>query len=178
MMDRRQIKTRKAVFRAFAELLDEKGYADITIQDIIDRADIGRSTFYSHFETKEDLLNVMCEEIFHHAFSNENVKEKDHDFSDRNNLEDELTHILYHLRENSKAIKSILSSESGDVFMRYFKDNLRAVFNKRKMVFPDGVPEDYVIDHYVSGYTEAVRWWMYHEEYSPEQMMEFYWKCQ
>ena len=67
-MDRRQIKTRKSVFRAFTELLDEKGYSATTIQDIIDRADIGRSTFYSHFETKEDLLKAMCEDIFNQSF--------------------------------------------------------------------------------------------------------------
>ena len=71
-MDRRQSKTRKAVFNAFVELLSEKGYSNTTIQDIITRADIGRSTFYSHFETKDDLLNALCESIFEHA----EIKEK------------------------------------------------------------------------------------------------------
>jgi AcrR family transcriptional regulator len=45
-MDRRQRKTREAIFRAFTLLLSEKPYSKITIQEIIYRADIGRTTFH------------------------------------------------------------------------------------------------------------------------------------
>ena len=55
-LDRRIQKTRKALLNALISLILEKGYDKVTIQDIIDRADVGRSTFYAHFENKEHLL--------------------------------------------------------------------------------------------------------------------------
>ena len=67
-MDRRQLKTRKAVFDAFEKLISEKKDADITVKDIIDAADIGRTTFYAHFKTKESVLEELCADLFDHIF--------------------------------------------------------------------------------------------------------------
>src|ERR1700757_994942 len=54
--DRRAARTRKALYEALMSLILRKGYEAITIQDLIDEADVGRSTFYAHYTGKEDLL--------------------------------------------------------------------------------------------------------------------------
>lgn len=56
VMDRRAARTQKALHGALMSLILRKGYEAITVQDIIDEADVGRSTFYSHHTGKEDLL--------------------------------------------------------------------------------------------------------------------------
>lgn len=63
-------RTLRSLDRALFELIRTKRYDKITVQDIIDRADVGRSTFYAHFETKDDLLlssmNKLTEDIDRH----------------------------------------------------------------------------------------------------------------
>jgi AcrR family transcriptional regulator len=54
--DRRMRRSRDLLFQALIGLILEKGYDRITVQDIIDRADVGRSTFYSHYRSKDELL--------------------------------------------------------------------------------------------------------------------------
>lgn len=54
--DRRVRRTRRALIQALVALTMEKRYGAITIQDLLDRADVGRSTFYAHYRGKDDLL--------------------------------------------------------------------------------------------------------------------------
>lgn len=54
--DRRVRRTRQRLHQALLELIEERGYTELTVSDIAERADIGRSTFYSHFLSKDDLL--------------------------------------------------------------------------------------------------------------------------
>ncbi|CAN5569696.1 TetR/AcrR family transcriptional regulator [soil metagenome] len=55
-IDRRVVRTIASLRAALIELILEKHYDSITVQDVIDRANVGRSTFYTHFRDKEDLL--------------------------------------------------------------------------------------------------------------------------
>jgi len=62
-MDRRVAKTRRALQHAFMSLILEKGYDAVSIQDICDTADVGRSTFYSHHTGKEDLKRAGLDHL-------------------------------------------------------------------------------------------------------------------
>ena len=61
--DRRVRRTHELLRAALLELIQEKGYDRITVQDILDKADIGRSTFYAHFRDKEDLLDRGFDDV-------------------------------------------------------------------------------------------------------------------
>src|SRR5689334_7087645 len=63
-LDRRARRTRIMLRDALVDLILEKGYEAITIQDITDRADLARATFYLHFKDKEDLLASSLEELY------------------------------------------------------------------------------------------------------------------
>jgi AcrR family transcriptional regulator len=63
-LDPRVIRTRKLLREALIELIPEKGYDEITIKDITDRATLNRATFYLHYRDKEDLLDRGFEEIW------------------------------------------------------------------------------------------------------------------
>lgn len=175
-MDRRQQKTRQAIFTAFGTLLEKKNYNHITVQEIIDEANIGRSTFYAHFETKDELLRAMCTDIFHHVFSEKLKQEKNHDFSsDSQGIEKKITHILYHLQENQKNLKGILICESGELFMQYFKQYLSVTFSDYINSAAAAAPREYLLNHVVCSFAQTVRWWITeYSDFHPEEMASFF----
>ena len=187
-MDRRQKKTREAIFRAFERLLERGNYDSITVQEIIDEADIGRSTFYAHFETRDALLHALCTDIFDHVFSPALTKEATHDFSASNpGLEPHLTHILYHLLEKRPMLQGLLAEETGGLFMKYFRQYLSEMFagylsagsgSPSAPYRPAACPEDFLLHHAVTAFAETVRWWLCGEErhsaYTPEEVAGFY----
>lgn len=61
--DRRVQKTRRLLLHALGSLLHEKRYDAIVVQDILDRANVGRSTFYTHFRDKDELLHSAIREV-------------------------------------------------------------------------------------------------------------------
>ena len=104
-MDRRQQKTREAIFHAFSTLLEKKSYNHITVQEILDTANIGRSTFYAHFETKDELLNAVCKELFGHIIDSAMDKTHIHGlYSNEEMPQSVFCHLLQHLQENDNNI--------------------------------------------------------------------------
>ena len=157
MLDRRQKKTRAAIFKALQTLLERKPYSAITVQEIIDGANIGRSTFYAHFETRDDLLHCLCSDIFHHVFTD--LLPQEEDTLDGKNLELKLGHILYHLKENQVNIRGIIVVDGDGLFMSYFKQYLAELFCRYTAVFTKEVPEDFLIHHLAGSFAETVKWW-------------------
>jgi AcrR family transcriptional regulator len=163
-MDRRQKKTREAIFNAFIELLSKKHYNQITVGEIIERADVGRATFYAHFETKDFLLKELCEELFCHIFdtTQENRDAHKHIF-ECEAPPSVVLHLLEHLRRNDNNILTLLSCESNELFLRYFEENLKELIRKNPNLFgskkSDNIPDDYWINYIATTFVETVRWW-------------------
>lgn len=164
-MDRRQQKTRAAIFSAFSVLLSEKNYSKITVQEIIDAANVGRTTFYAHFDTKDELLKALCEELFGHIISSALDCTHTHGlYSSGNAPKSVFCHLLQHLQENDNNILGLLSCESSEIFLRYFKDSLneliRTQFVNRNRNSNTNIPQDFLINHISGSFVEMVLWWI------------------
>ena len=61
--DRRTQRTRETLIHALLALIEDKHYDQISVQDIVEYANVGRSTFYAHYENKDDLLNSGFEHL-------------------------------------------------------------------------------------------------------------------
>ena len=163
-MDRRQLRTRRAIFSAFETLLARKRYEQITVQDIIEEADIGRTTFYAHFETKDSLLDAICDDLFNHIFDKHPHAESDHDFSKSTVcLKNEMTHILYHLKADQERFSSLFGDKSADLFWTRFRDRFRRDLGpdiRRQLAAKSlTVPVNFYINFYISTFIETVKWW-------------------
>lgn len=175
-MDRRQKKTRAAIFKAFSALLSEKSYGRITVQEIIDEADVGRTTFYAHFETKDELLKTLCEELFGHIIDSALDCTHTHGlYSNGNVPESVFCHLLQHLQENDNNILGLLSCESSEIFLRYFKDSLneliRMQFVNQNRKKNTSIPQDFLINHISGSFVEMVLWWIKgHMKQKPEEL--------
>ena len=179
-MDRRQMKTRRAIFSAFTKLLESKRYEKITVQEILDEANIGRSTFYAHFQTRDELLRAVCDELFGHII--ESAKDKSNTrglYSDKKAPNSVFCHLLQHLQENDNNILGLLSCESSEIFMRYFKDSLnelvRTQFLSKNSAKNRNVPKDFLANHISGSFVEMVLWWLKgYKKHTPEELDDYF----
>lgn len=179
-MDRRQRKSREAIFGAFTELLSEKNYSRITVGQIIARADVGRATFYSHFETKDDLLRALCEDLFCHIFDDLSEPRPAH----RHLFACESTgsvfvHLLQHLQQNDHNLLQLLSGENNEVFLRCFRQGLQQLVESQLALFAhrksELLPDSFWIDHISSTFVDTVRWWLHNgRKESAETIAEYF----
>ncbi len=178
-MDRRQIKTRTAIYDALTGLLRKYRFEEITVQQIIDEANIGRSTFYSHFETKDQLLEQMCKEMFSHVFSDTLTPEKSHDYSkNHEDMRALLEHILYHILDHKENIRSIMNGESEKIFTRYFTEYLESAFGEVIVHMDVDVPDAFKKQFVIGSFIHTVKWWIARGlKEKPEKIIESYMKC-
>ncbi|XCY66489.1 TetR/AcrR family transcriptional regulator [Streptococcus iniae] len=166
-VDRRIQKTRKIIYEAFLEILNEKGYDQIRVQDIIDLANVGSSTFYQHYESKEVLLDQLCQELFHHIF----YQEEDSSFKDY------LVHIVMHFKKNKDRVASLLLSNNP-----YFLLHLKAELEHdvypvlyQNYVKDKKIPEPFIHQFVVSSFIETLKWWLHQRDMiSEEELITYY----
>lgn len=179
-MDRRQQKTRAAIFNAFIASLGRKNYNNITVQEIIDEANIGRSTFYAHFETKDDLLKELCVELFGHVINSAIGSSHTHGlYSDNSAPDSVFCHLLQHLEKNHNNILGLLSCESIEIFLRYFKDSLNELVriqfidqNRKRNI---SLPDDFLVNHISGSFVEMILWWIKgHRKQSPTELDRYF----
>ena len=166
--DRRITKTRKAIYAAFLQLLNQKNFETITVQEIIDLADVGRSTFYSHYESKELLLDQLCLYLFHHLFERE----------ENINIEAYLTHIFLHFKKYQDHVTSLLFSKN-DYFLRQLQKELEhhvypMVAEDLQVSYPN-IPSSFLKHFVVTNFIETLTWWLKKgKSYKEDQVVRFY----
>lgn len=177
-MDRRQRKTRNAIFDAFIALLSEKSYHEITVEQVIRRADVGRATFYAHFETKEFLLKALCQELFDHIFAAAQGQEEAHIFKCDAQVS-AFEHLFRHLLDNDNNILKLLTCRNNDLFWGYFQDGLKQLSESQLPLFsqrrPAALPEDFWVSHIAATFVQTLRWWLENgRKQSPEQITQYF----
>ncbi len=179
-MDRRKRKTREAIFKAFISLLSKKSFQQITVEEIINEADVGRATFYAHFETKDFLLKELCNELFCHIFDSISAEKPDHRHIFVCDAPSSVfLHLFNHLQKNDNNILELLSCRNNDLFLRYFKENLIILVKNQLSLFQSEknskLPESFLINHIASTFVETLRWWVDNgRKESPEKITEYF----
>ena len=178
-MDRRQKKTRQAIFAAFTQLLSQKDFGNITVGEIIAVADVGRATFYAHFETKDYLLKAFCEELFCHLFDAESAEQGHRHIFHCDCSDSAFLHLFRHLQQNDNNILLLLSSKNNELFLKYFKHNLEDLVQAHLPLFAsrksDCVPDSFWIQHITATFTQTLTWWLHNGmRETPEEICQYF----
>jgi AcrR family transcriptional regulator len=168
-VDRRILKTQQALKKAVIEMMSEKNFDDITIQDISDRANVSRGTIYLHYVDKFDLLDkLIAEHIDEMREICESASELD--YKDAN-----LPWFDY-LGSNHLFFSTMLASKGAPSFrsrfleflIEEFRDEVDTTKGKNQ-----GLNGDVLLQFIVTSYVGVVEWWLTNGmPYPPEVMAE------
>jgi AcrR family transcriptional regulator len=172
--DRRAQRTRQLLHNALMALMVEKRYDHITVQDIIDRANVGRSTFYAHFQDKEDLANSNLEHIFGQLSQHLDQME-----SGEQQIVPTLG-LFRHVQAQHQLIYTLVKGRGMDLFV----EKVQGYWNKKfeaqlEALLPQGqktaTPLPIVANYMAGALMTLIKWWMDNQmPYSPERMDEIF----
>lgn len=171
--DRRIQRTRQLLLDSLIALILEKRYELITVQDIIDRANVGRSTFYSHFQDKEHLLlsgSERMRDVFEKFQAGSASEKSPWDFS---------LALFRHTEEQRPAFKALLGKQAGNVVLDRFQESLTVVLKQHFQLIMSkknqSVPLDVLVQYLVSAFFGLLTWWLDNDlSYNAEKMNEFF----
>ena len=161
--DRRTGRTRELLQKALIELISERGYDTVTIQDIVDRANIGRTTFYLHYSSKDELFMSCHEAIvseFHigplHPLSREELLSSE--------IPSEMTSAYRHFEERRALLYFIFQGKDSQLILRQIRDrsareieaNLRSTFAESE----SAIPLDMLANYLAAAQITLVQWWL------------------
>ena len=124
--DLRIRRTRKLLQQAFIELVAEKGFADLTVRDITERAMVNRSTFYRHYLDKYDLLEQYMNEV--HALTEDQASQEERQTSIFQEEPPGLLNLLKHIQRFADFYRVMLGTQGDLVFAQRFRQNTEKRF--------------------------------------------------
>ncbi|QIZ08166.1 TetR/AcrR family transcriptional regulator [Priestia megaterium] len=154
-VDRRIAKSQIAIKNAVIELMFEKSFDDITIQDIADRADVNRGTIYLHYTDKYDLLDKMIEEHIN------NLRDLCQSASEMTFQEGNYVWFDY-FEHNYLFFSTMLASKGAPYFRSRFLDLVIEEYKGEvdiKEGKNHGLNEDVILQFFGSAIVGAVEWW-------------------
>jgi AcrR family transcriptional regulator len=121
-VDRRIQRTRQLLHGSLMGLIQEKGFEGLSVQDIIDRANVGRATFYAHFDSKEDLLASGIENL------RESLKERQRQARSAGGSDERLfafgRELFTHANEHRTVFRAMVGKRSGAVVQQLLQKML------------------------------------------------------
>ena len=167
--DRRTRRTRSRLSGAMVELIKEKRFDDITVQNVIDRADVGRATFYTHFRDKEDLFEQQWQQF------NRLLAEKiDWQKAGQESFFP-VTFFFQHLQDSQSFYCGLVRSGKIDGIFKsgveYFSGHIEATLNERLKQQAVAIPIP-ILSHYLATeFFALLKWWLDGRmPYTPETM--------
>lgn len=171
--DRRTRKTRQLLRDTLLTLLKEKRYEDVSVQDIIARADVARSTFYVHYVDKDDLLTgshgIFAENLGEQMLAH--AGESGSAFSSRT--------WFYHIQAQGDILKVIAKDSAMELAMKtlhgIIHDSVQKGMQAHAPIKNASVPLPLIVDYLTDTLMTLIKWWFKDGmRYTPEQMDEMF----